>query len=356
MSIKIIHTADIHIGSALKGLPKDKSALRKAEIVDGFRRLCLYAKKENIAAVLIVGDLFDENGAPRSLKIEVLAVIAQASPVRFFYVSGNHDGELFATEDLPNNLFTFSKTHAFEGYDLGEGIRITGLNANDLSQAVFSSLTLLPEQYNIVALHGEIGVEIPLPRLQNRFIDYLALGHIHKPTLQCEKLDSRGKYRYCGCLEGRGFDEVGDRGFFLLEIENGSLISEKFLSFATRKTVEVRVDITDCNSYFEVENAVACALNGVSEKNLIKIVLSGRHQVGLRKDISLLTARFSERFFCVRIEDESKLRLDAKAFEKDLTERGEFVREAGRYEMKPDFLSEVLEVGLKALSGEEIDL
>ena len=56
------------------------------------------------------------------------------------------------------------------------------------------------------------------------------------------------------------------------------------------------------------------------------------------------------------IEDESKLRLDAKAFEKDLTERGEFVREAGRYEMKPDFLSEVLEVGLKALSGEEIDL
>ncbi len=356
MSMKIIHTADIHIGSALKGLPSDKSALRKAEILDGFRRLCAYAKKESVSAVLIAGDLFDEKATPRYIRREVFAAIASASPVRFFYALGNHDGEFDLTDEPPNNLFTFSQSRAFQSYDLGEGICITGIDAENLSPAAFSSLTLLPENYNIVMMHGDIRGEIPLPRLQNRFIDYLALGHIHKPALQCERLDRRGVYRYCGCLEGRGFDEVGDRGFFLLEIKDGVLLQEKFLSFATRKTVEARVDISDCNTYFEVENAVLKSLDGVSERNLVKIVLCGRHKAGLRKDISLLTARLSERFFCVRAEDESRILWNAQEFANDLTERGEFVREAGRYEMNADFLSEVLEVGLKALSGEEIDL
>ncbi|MBQ8322635.1 MAG: DNA repair exonuclease [Clostridia bacterium] len=356
MSIKIIHTADIHIGSALKGLPSDKSALRKAEILDGFRRLCTYAKETGVAAVLIAGDLFDENKTARHIRRETLAVIAAASPVRFFYASGNHDDEFDATDELPNNLFTFSQNHAFQSYELGGGIRITGIDTKNLSPAAFSTLSLSPENYNIVVMHGDINGEIPLPRLQNRFVDYLALGHIHKPMRETERLDSRGRYRYCGCLEGRGFDELGDRGFFLLEIADGALEREKFLSLATRKTVEARVDISACNSYFDVENSVLSALGGVSEKDLVKAVLCGRHKAGLRKDISLLVSRLNERFFFAKAEDESRIALDPHEFENDLTERGEFVREAGRYEMKADFLSEVLEVGLKALSGEEIDL
>ena len=52
-------------------------------------------------------------------------------------------------------------------------------------------------------------------------IDYLALGHIH--SYKCHKLDKRGVYCYSGCLEGRGFDECGDKGFVLLETEEDRL-------------------------------------------------------------------------------------------------------------------------------------
>ena len=79
---------------------------------------------------------------------------------------------------------------------------------------------------NIVVLHGQIasvsGVDqVNLKRIQGENIDYLALGHIHSHS--AEKLDSAGYYCYPGCLEGRGFDECGEKGFILLDITNGRL-------------------------------------------------------------------------------------------------------------------------------------
>lgn len=58
-----------------------------------------------------------------------------------------------------------------------------------------------------------------LNRLRGKGIDYLALGHIHQHRE--EKLDDRGIYVYSGCLDGRGFDECGEKGFVLVETGGG---------------------------------------------------------------------------------------------------------------------------------------
>ena len=57
---------------------------------------------------------------------------------------------------------------------------------------------------NLVTLHGQAGTscgkdQINLKLLQNRGIDYLALGHLHTYSLQ--KLDETGAFCYSGCLE-----------------------------------------------------------------------------------------------------------------------------------------------------------
>lgn len=352
--MKIIHTGDVHIGSALRSLPPEKAEIRKREIFEGFAALTRYAKENGVSAVVIAGDLFDENGVAPHWKKETLACIAAADPVRFFYVSGNHDNALEFPEPLPDNLFTFSKNHGWYSYDLGENITLTGADSRNFAQAFVAPLRLPQSKYNIVTLHG--GDDVPLSYLTDRNVDYLALGHIHKPMPKAEKLDFRGVYRYCGCPEARGFDEVGARGFFLLDIRGGRLVDEKFLSLAKRMVVEVRVDITACQTYLDVENAVMNATANVSSDNIVKAVLCGNPRAELRKDTSLLCARLCERFFFAKTEDISRLHVDPRAFANDLTERGEFVREVGRYEMNEDFRAEVLEVGLKALGGEEIDL
>lgn len=360
--MKIIHTADIHIGSALKNLPTDKSSLRKNEILDGFRRLCLHAKETGVFAVLIAGDLFDENQVSRQVKREVFSIIENSKPVCFFYASGNHDDEFDSADLLPENLYTFGKSHGFYGYDLPENITITGIDTKNLSAQAISALRLPQERFNILLMHGEVQGDsasreyIPLAPLQNKGVDYLALGHIHKPTAEALRLDTRGKYRYCGCLESRGFDEVGPRGFFLLTIENNRLVEERFFTIATRETVELRVDISACNSYYDIENLAVSAIAKTSEKNLVKLVLCGRHKAGLKKDISLLSARLGARCFAIKIDDQSKLCINASDYATDLTERGEFVREVSRYEMNEDLRAEILQIGLQALNGEDIDL
>jgi DNA repair exonuclease SbcCD nuclease subunit len=229
-----------------------------------------------------------------------------------------------------------------------------------LDASAYDGLKLRGERYNIVMMHGEITTDVGngvfLSALKNKGIDYLALGHIHQPMMQAEKLDGRGRYRYCGCLEGRGFDECGQRGVFLLEMENGRLVSEKFLSFSKRIFKEVQVDISACATYYDVEQTVLCALQTENSQNAVKIVLCGRHAAGLKKETALLTQRLLERFFFVKVEDVSKVYVDYNDFANDVTERGEFVREVGRCALNEDMKLEILEIGLKALAGEEIDL
>lgn len=362
--MKIIHTGDIHLGSALRNLPPEKANIRKAELVESFRRLCAYAKNNGIGAVLIAGDLFDENKASESLRREVFAAMSAAKPVCFFYVSGNHDDGLYPEGETPDNVYLFSERHGWQSYDLPENITVTGIDSKNLTAEKYAELYLRAERYNILLMHGDIrggeGVRgeesVSLPRLQRKNVDYLALGHIHVPMIQANRLDGRGGYRYCGCLEGRGFDEVGARGFFVLEIVGGRLQKDSFISFAKRQVTERNVDISACANYYDVERAVLEGLNGVRRDDIVKVILSGRHRVGLRKDISLLTARISQHFFHVKVTDETRVYIDYTAFQNDLSERGEFVREVGRYAMNEEERAEILDVGLKALAGEDIDL
>ena len=357
--MKIIHTGDVHLGASFEKLPREKARLRRVELVDGFTRLCAYAKESGVSAVVIAGDLFDGNQTAAYVRKQALFAMASASPVRFFYVSGNHDDAVLQ-ETLPDNVFVFSQNRGWRSYDLGEGIVLSGMDGKYTSPQTLSALSLSPLSYNIALLHGDVtGVgtdAIDLRYLQNKHIDYLALGHIHKPMLDKSRLDSRGAYRYCGCLEGRGFDEVGQRGFFLLEIVNKTLISEKFLSFSKRCVREARVDISKCESYFDLESAILNALAQVSVNDTVKVTLCGESKPTLKKDLQLLHTRLSQRLFHVKIVDESRMKFQPNDFLHDVSERGEFVREVGRYAMNEKQRAEILEIGLKALAGEEIDL
>ena len=58
----------------------------------------------------------------------------------------------------------------------------------------------------------------------------------------------------------------------------------------------------------------------------------------------------------MKVADESSIVIDHAAFQNDLSERGEFVREVCRYQMSESERAEILDVGLKALAGEDIDL
>lgn len=357
--MKIIHCSDLHLDSPLGNhLSAARAGERNAELCAAFGRLVAYAVREQVAAVLIAGDLFDSPDASRRTVNYVLEKIRSAAQVRFFYLRGNHDGgrDPFSGCDLPDNLIFFGD--AWKSYRCGE-VRITAMELGwEKPEACFAALNLPADGCNIVMLHGEIAArsgpeQIPVTALRNKNIDYLALGHIH--SFRQGKLDDRGIFCYSGCLEGRGFDECGEKGFVLLETRESG-IKSTFVPFNTRTLHEISVDITGLETVTQILAAMERASCGIGKEDLVKFILTGSYTLQAHKDLRFLQKMLEPSFWFVKIKDESRLKIDRESYEGDISLKGEFVRLVLASQCSDEEKERIISCGIRALMGEEVDL
>ena len=92
--MKIIHCADLHLGSKMRAkLPEEKAEERRGEVREAFEKMLRYAKENGAEAVLISGDAFDsDRPAMRDKQLFYRAVEAHKE-LTFFYLRGNHDAK-----------------------------------------------------------------------------------------------------------------------------------------------------------------------------------------------------------------------------------------------------------------------
>lgn len=365
--MKLIHCADLHLDAKMSAnLDKESAKIRRGEILHTFERMVSYAVENQVEAILIAGDLFDTKNISATARNTVLHAITGNPQIRFYYLKGNHDKDNFLTglETVPENLKLFGD--AWTTYEEAAGqITISGI---ELSAANLGSahVTLLPDakKFNIVMLHGqeaESGAKdkaeiINLKLFRNKGIDYLALGHIH--GYKKEDLDARGVYCYPGCLEGRGFDECGEHGFVLLEInEANGQFTHTFVPFAQRKLFTVEVDVTDCTTTVEMQDRARAAIKdmGCEANSLLKIVLKGMVDVSCEKDLTYFLSGFRQNYFFVKVYDETTLKVDIEDYLLDMSLKGEFVRQVMEdNSIAPDDKKIIIRYGLQAIAGEEV--
>ena len=355
--MKIIHCSDLHLDSKMeRNLTAAQARERNSEICATFSRLTDFAVETGAAAVLLAGDLFDSDRASLQTAGFVLDRIRAAAPVTFFYLRGNHDEsrDIFSGLDLPENLKTFGPD--WTSYRLGE-LTITGLELNrENCHRMYHQLQLDPQDTNILMLHGQVSTQsgeelIALPKLKDHHIDYLALGHIH--SFQLEKLDQRGSWCYCGCLEGRGFDECGQKGFVLLDIRDGK-IDATFTPFATRTLRDLSVDITGLVTVNQIFAAMTQASAGIPAGDLVKFTLRGSYTLETQKDLRFLEKMLEGRFFFSKIKDESSLKIHPEDYEHDISLKGEFIRMVLSSDRPQEEKDRIILLGIRALSGEEV--
>lgn len=369
--MKIIHCADLHLDARMtSNLTKEKARERQAELLNTFQEMIRYAEQNNVDAIIIAGDLYDTKNISAAARNTVWDAIINHPDITFYYLKGNHDAESFLSsmQELPDNLMMFgdSWTTYIANERSAGNVVVTGLEWNrNNRESAYNELSLDVERFNIVVLHGQEtehdsgdGTEtIALRKLRNKGIDYLALGHIHSYKLS--ELDSRGKYCYPGCLEGRGFDECGEHGFVLLEIsEETGICRTEFIPIACRNLYTVEVDISGCMSTSEIARQLSSQLDraGYSTRSLLKIVLKGRVDVECEKNIELLQKRFEPEFYFLKICDETQLNVDYGVFALDESLKGEFVRTVWAAEdLLEEEKIEIIRCGIQALSGEEIE-
>ena len=354
--MKLIHCADIHLGSPMEtNLTADKARERKLEIRSTFTRMVRVAAEEGVEAILIAGDLFDGARVTKSTENYVLDLIASHPQIDFYYLAGNHDkgSALANSAQLPQNLYTFGKL--WSTYRRG-GVAITGASIPNAD-----TLSLSPEDVNIVLLHGQerrgagaAGEDIiHLGRFKNKNIDYAALGHIHENRVL--RLDARGVAVYSGCLEGRGFDECGTKGYVLLDIENGR-VSHRFIPFATRTLHTVECDVTDFSSGLDLENRMLASVATIPQKDMVKVVLTGFCSAEAQIDLSHLRGVLAERFYFAKVKNEVRISINAADYAHDISLKGEFVRRVMASSLSESEKERVIACGFRALAGEELGI
>ena len=217
--MKLLHSADWHLGAPLQG---HALRLRKAlaSLPDIITDLAL---AEGCDVMLLSGDIFDSVPTPEDLSAVQRALGRAKMPV--FIAPGNHDpAHFWPREDWPENVHIFRSTTI-------ESIALPHLSCRVFGAAFTSghSSPLLEgfraegsEQYALGVFHGDPtqpdSSYNPISRAQvtESGLDYLALGHIHKgDSFQAGSTICA----WPGCPMGRGFDETGEKGVLIVELD-----------------------------------------------------------------------------------------------------------------------------------------
>ena len=352
--MKLIHCADLHLDSPMESnLPADKARERRNEILFTFSELVRHADENGADAILIAGDLFDSKRTTKKTEQYVLNLIEQHPNLNFFYLAGNHDSgnNLSLNGALPENLYTFRND--WTSYALGD-VYISGSECPDPD-----TLDLPEDKVNVVLLHGQQKESnttdrdvIPFKKYKGKHIDYLALGHLH--GYREAALDDRGVACYSGCLEGRGFDECGSKGYVLVEIEHGR-VTHTFVPFARRTLHEISCDLSDCESQLEAENALLAATERIPASDLVKVILTGENHPRQLVDLTQLSQLLSERFYFAKLTDRTRLQIHPQDYIHDVSLKGEFVRRVMASDLTDAEKEEIIVCGFRALNGEELN-
>ena len=406
--VKLIHTADLHLDSAFRSrFTKEEAENRRQKQLMAWKELLSFAVEKKVQGILIAGDLFDSPVVSHGTMDFFLSTIAEHPEISFFYLRGNHDTEntFRYQENLPKNLFLFSEKG--KKYRLNDRLLLAGVEygtkdisfgenegatqgagqaaeqgvgqetvrgAETLSKNETESeeesrfLKLKEEDCNILLLHGALYQGTPkgdsfqgeegifLKNLEKLPLSYIALGHIHKGGEG--KLNNGALWAYPGCLQGRGFDEEGERGFLYLKVEEEK--KEIHKEFIPIKQGEFRILEIEL---LEDEGTLACLKKieeemekaGISKEDSLRIILKGKKGLEQERNLRYLQLQLQDSVFFLEIQDESELSWNREEAMKEKSLKGEFLRVlAAADNLSKEEQEEIIALGMGLLQGGEL--
>ena len=270
-------------------------------------------------------------------------------------------GSAYLTERWPENVHIF-KTDAIEAVELPEKqLRVygAGFTARHERPLLEGFRAKADGWTNLMVLHGDVGSRegryrpIAPEEIASTGLDYLALGHVH----QYSGLRRAGEtfWAYPGCPEGRGFDELGEKGVLWLEVEKGRTEAE-FVPLCRRRYQILSVDLT---GQADPAAAVLAALPPQTGEDIYRLLLTGERGLeGL--DLGELERELSPRFWGLTLRDHTRAARALWERKGEDTLTGLFLREMeGRCQAEPENEAVQLAVrfGLAALEhGEDVAL
>ncbi len=362
--LRFIHASDFHLDSAFHALTPQRAAERRRESRELGARLAEEALRRGADLMLLSGDLFDGTSSFRETPEELAKGLSRAG-ISVFIAPGNHDfysaNSPYATIQWPDNVYIF-KSGEIESVDLPDlnctvhGGAFTG---PEQTAGLLTGFTAPQDgRIHLMALHGDVEPSAPRynpitkAEIAASGLAYLALGHVHAAS--GPQKSGRTLWAYPGCPEGRGFDELGDKGFYFGTVSDEGAVTLEFVPFARHRYEILTVDVTDRDP----REAVEAALPKWTTYDLYRILFTGEtDERGI--DLTALETVLSGRFYALELRDGTRVRQDVWARAGEDSLRGEFLRrlrqqyDAGDEEAR-ERVSRAVRFGLAALDHRDI--
>ncbi len=339
MSLKILHTSDIHLGMKFAGYPEVQSELCEARFKT-LARLVELANENACDLLVVAGDLFDRISAARKDVIRAAQTISEFQGKLAAVMPGNHD---FISRGQ-SDLWTHFKEHAGDNVLLLEEPRPYSLVHHDLDAFLYpapceskhSAENLTgwirdaekdgAVRHHIGVAHGSLDGFSPdfdkkyypmsVKELEGCGLDLWLMGHTH---FQYPKAPGdMDRIFYPSTPEPNGFDCGHEGRAWVLEVDDDKRIRPISVVTGTYRFMHDEAEINDVSDL----EALKAKYSGEDYlKTLLKLKLKGR----LPKDDFSALPKFREelkkRFFHLQVDDsEVTKRLTPEEIDQAFTE------------------------------------
>ena len=356
--MKFLHMADMHFDAPFTTLAnkKDLGELRRLEQRDAFKKVIDYILENKIEYLFIAGDLYEHEYIRKSTVEFINKQFERILDTKVFIVPGNHDpflkNSIYKEYEFATNVHICKEN--FEK-DVGKDIVIYGvgftefyMNENPLEYEKIEEsdkIKILLSHLDVNGIKDEEGFSynpISLGKLKELNFDYAALGHIHNTNFKRDE-----KICYSGSTISLGFDELGNHGVIVGEIENRKLNTE-FIKIDNRIFTEYELNVENFNSNEEIIEQIN--ERKFEETELVKIILVGNRNFEI--DINLVEKLITNNNV-IKVKDFTKMNIDLEKLAKENSLRGLFVKEVFEKfkngEIEEEQLNSILQIGLEAM-------
>ena len=350
--LRIIHTADVHLGARHDDLGEQASAQRERQFAAFIATIDL-AIAERVDLVLISGDLFDSNVQPRRSVERVAAQLKRlvAAKIRSVILPGTHDAydrsSIYRAYDLkslagstPEDDWVTVLTSARRGIHIGACDVVVHGPVFPTKKAPHSPMQDIDvagqkgrATWHVGMVHGAIAIPgktdrddvvITTDEIGASGLDYLALGHWH--SVQQAKAGGV-TYAYPGAPEPVAVDQDRAGKVLLVELEESA--AGRSVAVTERPVGKTRFEKLDLDAAgVTTQPAPIESLGRKSDPDLVLDV----RIVGVRPDEldvqpEEIEAALAPSFLKVRVRDVSLPALTEGALPSAETIAGAFIRD-----------------------------
>lgn len=357
--MKFVHIADMHFDTPFT-LLSDRANLGEIRRLDqrkAFKKMVEYIKENNVPYLFISGDLYDHEYIRESTIKFINECFKEIPDTTIYITPGNHDPYLknsyYNKYNWSDNvkIFTSSiekvETKDFDLYGYAfEDFYMKDSKIEELSIENKEKINILITHASLDSGNDEQRQYNPISssKLKQIGFDYIALGHVHKRNLSEENKN----IIYPGSTISLGFDELGEHGMIVGDIEKGK-INIEFVKLDDKEFKELELDITNINTIEELLEKIS-ELN-LKENELYKIILTGNRnfEINVYKLYKLIEIRN-----IIKVKDKTTIGYDLNKMANDITLKGIFAKEMlDKFkceDIDKEILEKAIEIGIDALS------